>query len=184
VFKPQPAGDLTWVEGSFETPRGLAASRWDKTNEAFTLTVEVPANTTAEVWVPTDGDQAVLTPKRATFERIDGEFAVYSVGAGRFTFVAAAEGYAALEAAVEAQLASGDLSEQLAENLVMFIGKAREASAEGKAQAADSALRSFLNQIGNANAKRASDEAKAELTEIAEQLQALLRAEGGIPVER
>ncbi|BDZ64671.1 hypothetical protein GCM10025877_16090 [Agromyces mangrovi Wang et al. 2018] len=184
VFKPQPAGDLTWVEGSFETPRGLAASRWDTTDEAFTLTVEVPANTTAEVWVPTDGDQAVLTPNRATFERIDGEFAVYSVGAGRFTFVAAAEGYAALEAAVEAQLASGDLSEQLAENLVKFIGKAREASAEGKAQAADSALRSFLNQIGNANAKRASDEAKAELTEIAEQLQALLRAEGGIPVER
>ncbi|GAA2036639.1 hypothetical protein GCM10009819_21590 [Agromyces tropicus] len=184
VFKPQPAGDLTWTEGSFETPRGLASSRWEKSDDRFALTVEVPANTTAEVWVPTGGDQAVLTPKRATFERIEGDFAVYSVGAGRFTFVAASEGYAALTAAVERWTSSGDLSARLAESLDAFIEKARGASAEGKAQVADSALRSFLNQIEQANAKQGSDAAKAELTAAATALQAMLREEGGIPVDR
>ncbi|WP_278236086.1 family 78 glycoside hydrolase catalytic domain [Isoptericola sp. AK164] len=184
VFKPQPAGDLTWVEGSFDTPRGVASSRWDKTDEHFTLTIEVPANTTAEVWVPTGGDQAVLTPSRATFERVEGEFAVYSVGAGEFTFVAAEEGYDDIAAAVESFAGDGALSEQLADNLSKFIDRAREASAEGKAQTADSALRAFRNQIENANSKRASDEAVAELAEMAADLQALLRQEGGIPVDR
>ncbi|GAA1056920.1 hypothetical protein GCM10017608_10640 [Agromyces luteolus] len=184
VFKPQPAGDLTWVEGSFQTPRGLASSRWDKADDRLTLTVEVPANTTAEVWVPTDGDQAVLTPERATFERIEGDFAVYSVGAGRFTFVAGEEGYAALAAAVERLSSEGELEARLAESLDAFIAKALSASAEGKAQVADSALRSFLNQIGNANAKQASEAAKAELTEMAKALQVILREEGGIPVDR
>ncbi|WES63032.1 family 78 glycoside hydrolase catalytic domain [Microbacter sp. GSS18] len=184
VFKPQPAGDLTWVEGSFETPRGVASTRWDKTDESFTLTIEVPANTSAEVWVPTGGDQAVLTPNRATFERIEGEFAVYSVGAGTFTFVAAENGYGAIDEAVQAFVEDGALSEQLADNLSSFLAKALEASAEGDAQVADSMLRSFLNQIENANSSRASDEAKAELAEMAAALQALLREEGGIPVDR
>jgi len=88
VFKPQPAGDLTWVEGSFETPRGLATSRWDKTDESFTLQIEVPANTTAEVWVPVDGSQNVTPPARATFDRVEDGFEVYTVGAGSFTFEA------------------------------------------------------------------------------------------------
>jgi alpha-L-rhamnosidase len=184
VFKPQPAGDLTWVEGSFETPRGVASTRWDKTADRFTLKVTVPANTTAEVWVPTGGDQAVLTPPRATFDRIDGDFAVYTVGAGEFTFIAAENGYADLAAAVKKWADEGKLSPELAANLQASVEKARTQSAEGKAQPADSALRAFLNHIGNANDKRASADAKAELVALAEALQLALRDAGGIPAGR
>lgn len=87
VFQPKPVGDLTHVRGSFETPRGTATSAWEKSDGRFELTVEVPANTTAEVWVPTGGTRADRTPPRAEFERIDGKYAVYSVRAGQFTFV-------------------------------------------------------------------------------------------------
>ena len=184
LFKPQPAGDLTWAEGSFETPRGLASSRWEKADDRLTLTVQVPANTTAEVWVPTGGDQAVLTPKRAKFERVEGEFAVYSVGAGRFTFVAADSSYADLAVAIKARAASGELKAELADNLLKFVEKALAKSAAGEAQPADSALRSLINSISNANDKAASPAAREELTALATQLQAVLREAAGIPVDR
>ncbi|WP_442576366.1 FIMAH domain-containing protein [Microbacterium sp. F51-2R] len=144
----------------------------------------MPANTTAEVWVPTGGDQAVLTPPRATFDRTDGDFAVYTVGAGEFTFLAVDGGYADLAAAVKKWADEGKLSAELAANLLASVEKAVEQSGAGKAQPADSALRAFLNHIGNANAKRASEEAKADLTALAEGLQAALREAGGIPAGR
>ncbi|MFH8249025.1 family 78 glycoside hydrolase catalytic domain [Microbacterium sp. B2969] len=184
VFKPQPAGDLTWAKGSFETPRGLAASSWEKDDQRLTLTVDVPANTTAEVWVPTGGDQAVLTPNRATFERVDGEFAVYTVGAGRFTFVAPTDSYSDLTAAVQARAAAGELKAELADNLLKFVRKAVDQSATGDAQPADSALRSFLNSISNANDKQSTAAARAELTALATALQAQLRGAAGIPLDR
>ncbi|WP_442574549.1 family 78 glycoside hydrolase catalytic domain [Microbacterium sp. F51-2R] len=184
VFKPQPAGDLTWAEGSFETPRGVASSRWDKSESRLTLMVQVPANTTAEVWVQTGGDQAVLTPKRAKLERVEGDYAVYTVGAGRFTFVAPTASYSDLTAAVKARAATGELDAQLAANLQKFVEKAAAQSAAGDGQPADSALRSFLNSIGNAKDKRASAAAREELTALATQLQAALRAAAGIPLDR
>ncbi|MFD7025472.1 family 78 glycoside hydrolase catalytic domain [Promicromonospora sukumoe] len=88
VYQPKPVGDLTHVRGGFETPRGTASSAWRMLDRGFELTVEVPPNTTAEVWVPTGGTRADRTPPRATFERIEGDYAVYSVGAGSFVFTA------------------------------------------------------------------------------------------------
>jgi alpha-L-rhamnosidase len=89
VFQPKVVGDLRFVEGSYETPQGTAESSWTRSERRFALTVTVPANTTAEVWVPTDGRRIVQTPARATFERVEGGYTVYSVPSGGFTFVAA-----------------------------------------------------------------------------------------------
>ena len=86
VFKPKPVGDLRYAEGSYATPQGVARSSWTRSEHRFTLRVTVPANTTAEVWLPTGGGQATLKPDRATFQRVEGDYAVYSVPAGEFTF--------------------------------------------------------------------------------------------------
>jgi alpha-L-rhamnosidase len=86
IFKPKPVGDLRYVHGSRRTPQGMARSSWSRSESRFELRITVPSNTTAEVWVPTGGRQATVTPARATFGRIDGEYAVYSVPAGQFTF--------------------------------------------------------------------------------------------------
>jgi alpha-L-rhamnosidase len=91
VIQPKLVGDLTSVKGSYETPQGVARSEWTRGAQWFKLTVEVPPNTTAEIWVPTQGRRVVVTaPHRAKFLRADGNYTVYSVASGSFTFVVAA----------------------------------------------------------------------------------------------
>ena len=87
-FIPQPAGDLDWAEGSFRTPRGAASLRWDRVGAQLTVRIEVPPNTAAEVWIPGGRRRTVTVSARAEFDRYEGHFAVYAVGAGSFTFVA------------------------------------------------------------------------------------------------
>jgi alpha-L-rhamnosidase len=85
VIQPKLVGDLRHVRGSYETPQGTARSSWARSERRFELKVTVPANTTAEVWVPSvDGD--VHAPSRATYDRTDGDYTVYAVPAGEFTF--------------------------------------------------------------------------------------------------
>ena len=88
VIDPRVVGDLTHVEGSYETPSGEVASEWTRRHGRFQLEVEVPPNTTAEVRVPTGGGKAHRTPRGATFLRVDGDRAVYRVGSGSYTFTA------------------------------------------------------------------------------------------------
>lgn len=87
VIQPKPIGDLRYVRTSYETPQGTARSSWKRTGGRFTLEVTVPANTTAEVWLPT-GDGHATAPPRATFVRAEKDYTVYSVPSGRFTFTA------------------------------------------------------------------------------------------------
>ena len=51
-IKPQPAGDLQWAKGSYESMYGTIASSWKKNGTTFELEVTIPANTTAEIWIP------------------------------------------------------------------------------------------------------------------------------------
>ena len=87
VIEPKPVGDLRYVHSSYETPQGTARSSWTRTDHRFTLKVTIPANTTAEVRLPTGGGH-VTAPPRATFQRVDGQYTVYTVPAGQFTFTA------------------------------------------------------------------------------------------------
>ncbi|WP_211370155.1 alpha-L-rhamnosidase C-terminal domain-containing protein [Nonomuraea turkmeniaca] len=89
VIQPKPVGGLTSVRGSYETPQGTARSAWTKGDGWFKLTVEAPSNTAAEVWVPAKERHLVAAPHRATFLRMEGNYAVYTVPSGSFTFVAA-----------------------------------------------------------------------------------------------
>jgi alpha-L-rhamnosidase len=87
VIRPKIVGDLTSVKGSYQTPQGTARSEWNKGQGRFELAVEVPPNTGAEVWVPRQGGRVVREPRRAEFLRFDGDYAVYRVPHGSFTFV-------------------------------------------------------------------------------------------------
>jgi alpha-L-rhamnosidase len=86
VFQPKPVGDLTGASGSYETPQGTARSSWVKKDGRLSLAVTVPANTRAEVWIPANSRRDVVASGRATFQRIDGAYAVYAVPAGPHTF--------------------------------------------------------------------------------------------------
>jgi alpha-L-rhamnosidase len=86
IFKPKPVGDLTKASGSYETPAGWARSAWTKKDGRFALSVTVPANTQAEVWVPATDIRLVTASSRTTFQRIDGAYVVYAVASGPHSF--------------------------------------------------------------------------------------------------
>ena len=45
---PQPVGDLTWAEASYDSVRGPIASRWERAGGGFTLEVTIPADSTGD----------------------------------------------------------------------------------------------------------------------------------------
>ncbi|MFE7711768.1 family 78 glycoside hydrolase catalytic domain [Streptomyces sp. NPDC057486] len=98
VVKPKlvgtPEHPLTHVEGSYEGPRGRISSAWriSGPNSAdLALDVTIPANTAAEIHVPTvhpsrvrlDG-RPVSASKAAVFKGFADGYAVYSVGLGTY----------------------------------------------------------------------------------------------------
>ncbi|GAA2212830.1 hypothetical protein GCM10009850_082920 [Nonomuraea monospora] len=87
VIQPKPVGDLTYVKGHYVTPHGTVRSEWTRSDRRFTLAVEVPPNTTAEVWVPAE-ERPAVSSQRAAFLRMDGGHAVYGVPSGTYAFVA------------------------------------------------------------------------------------------------
>ena len=52
LIHPYPAGDLTFVKASHQTPYGLVISSWKREGGTFTLDVTIPPNTTATVTLP------------------------------------------------------------------------------------------------------------------------------------
>ncbi len=102
-IRPMPTGDLTWAKAQHHSPHGWVRSEWHLTKDGLTLNVTIPANTTAEVHVPTLGKQdatitesgvkvvsngqAVKAADGVKFVRIDKAAAVFDVGAGSYKFV-------------------------------------------------------------------------------------------------
>ena len=78
---------VTKVDASINTARGLVKSSWN--NDAnFTMTVTIPSNTPAEIWVPSVSGKALSVPEEAKYLKSEEGYAVYSVGAGNWTFTA------------------------------------------------------------------------------------------------
>ncbi len=55
VIKPFPGGKMNDVTCSHETPYGLVSSAWKITDSRFFLSVTIPANTSADIFVPSTG---------------------------------------------------------------------------------------------------------------------------------
>ena len=86
-IKPQPAGDLTWAKGSFKSIRGEIKSSWKKQGSSFMLDVSIPANTTAEVWVPCEKEVAITESAQAVKAlRYEAGYAILQIGSGNYSF--------------------------------------------------------------------------------------------------
>lgn len=88
VIKPQPAGDLQWAKGSYNSVRGKISSSWKIEGEQYILAVEIPANTTGMVYVKAVLDTLVQTDIQARFVKWEDGYAVYRIPSGKFTFQA------------------------------------------------------------------------------------------------
>lgn len=85
LVKPAIPDDLAGAEAAMDTVHGRAFSGWKVDAGKLTLTAEVPANTTGEIWVPTRFG-AVAPPAGAERLRDDKSYSVYRTGPGRFIF--------------------------------------------------------------------------------------------------
>ncbi len=95
IIRPNPVGDLTSAEASYDSVRGRIASDWMIKDGHFNLTVTVPANTTATVALPTGSMASVLESGRPAIKaegvkgfRVEAGCAVFDVGSGTYHFTA------------------------------------------------------------------------------------------------
>ena len=94
VLRPQPVGDLTWVDASYASIRGPVSVRWERDGARFTLKASIPPNTTATLYLPVEKDAGVTEggapaegrPGVAFLQR-EGDRNVYSIESGSYEFV-------------------------------------------------------------------------------------------------
>jgi virulence-associated protein VapD len=93
LIHPQPVGDVTWAKCAYNSIHGRIAVEWKKADGKFSLKLEVPANTTATVYLPTTDIKTVIESSLAVrkapgvhFLRQGKDRAVFSVGSGTYQF--------------------------------------------------------------------------------------------------
>jgi alpha-L-rhamnosidase len=92
VIKPQPA-TLTFARGYYHSVHGKIAVDWKKGDDGFNLYVEIPVNTSAEIWLPavegipvTENGRPLSQVPEVHFLRFEQGYAVFSTGSGAFRF--------------------------------------------------------------------------------------------------
>jgi alpha-L-rhamnosidase len=175
VIKPKLVGSdaypLDRVSGSYRTPYGNVVSRWERTaDEDVRLHVEVPGNSTAEIWVPTQGDHAVSTPAGASFDRIDGDYAVYQVGSGSYTFVALGESWADLTDSLSELAEAGAMPERVHAALQQHVDVALDTATDGRPAAAAGRLQALIRVADRQVNGEGNEAEKARLLTIATSL--------------
>lgn len=93
VVAPQPVDGLDWTQASYHSLRGPISSRWERRGDHFTLSVSIPANTEATVWLPAREGGAVLESSQpaerqpgVTFLRREKDRALYHIASGSYQF--------------------------------------------------------------------------------------------------
>jgi alpha-L-rhamnosidase len=95
IIRPQPVGDLKWVRARYDSVRGKISSEWHRDGDKFTLKITIPANTTANVFLPaksaesvTESGQAAAQSPGVKFLRMEHGAAVFAAESGQYEFVA------------------------------------------------------------------------------------------------
>jgi alpha-L-rhamnosidase len=93
VLKPSLAGNLNFVEASYNSQYGPIASHWRRDQGAFIWDVTIPPNTTAEIHVPSvvadtvkENGEPISLAKGIRFLRRENGASVYAAPAGRYSF--------------------------------------------------------------------------------------------------
>jgi len=93
ILRPQPVGGLTWAKAAMSTVRGEVRCEWRLHGGRFILTVAIPANTTATVFIPGQDPAAVregtgpaASAEGVSFRGVEAGACVYAIGSGRYEF--------------------------------------------------------------------------------------------------
>ncbi len=92
-IRPEPVGDVTSASANYLSPYGKISSAWKKNNKSFELNVEIPANSTATIYLPakdddtiTESGQPVNNSPGIQFLRHEQGKALIAVGSGYYVF--------------------------------------------------------------------------------------------------
>jgi alpha-L-rhamnosidase len=85
---PQVVGDLTTAKTSYNSPYGVISTDWKKNKNDFEIEVNIPANTTASLYLPIYGNQSVKELSGIRFKDLGKERgrAKIAVGSGHYNF--------------------------------------------------------------------------------------------------
>lgn len=90
---PYPVDGLDYVTASYHSVQGNIESSWKKVDNTFLWDMTIPGNTTATIYIParnkdlvTEGGQKISSVKGVEFLKMDGAYAVYEVGSGKYSF--------------------------------------------------------------------------------------------------
>jgi alpha-L-rhamnosidase len=88
AIRPHVGGNFTNMSASTETPYGVVEAAWTaEANALKSLSVEIPFNTTAEVFVPASAAEAVVCDDNAVKAvGYENGYVKYSVGSGSYKF--------------------------------------------------------------------------------------------------
>jgi len=94
TLKPLPVGDMNFVNATHRSPYGLIVSDWKKDGGTFDWQIEIPANTTATLYLPAHDINHVFESGRfandavgVKFLRMENGRAVFNIGGGKYHFV-------------------------------------------------------------------------------------------------
>ena len=92
IIRPYPGGKMNNVNASHESSFGTIASKWVIEDNMLRLTVEIPPNTTSEIYVPSTGKTLKLNGEPEDYialvnqRGIEYHFLKTEVGSGRYVF--------------------------------------------------------------------------------------------------
>jgi alpha-L-rhamnosidase len=93
LLKPEPGKNLSWAKGYYDSPHGRIGSDWKIDGRKFQWDVQIPANTTATIYLPaedaagvTESDLPVGEVAGITFLRTEKSSVVYAAGSGNYHF--------------------------------------------------------------------------------------------------
>ncbi len=93
AIRPVPGGGLTYARSFIHSAYGKVESAWEFNEGGFSLTVEIPANTRAEVTLPgaagrevTEGGQPLAQADGIVQSGLEGSDRKLEIGSGRYTF--------------------------------------------------------------------------------------------------
>ncbi len=87
IIRPEIVGDITWVKSSYQSPYGIIRSDWKKENNQLEMKVDIPANATATIYLPTKKEASVTEngKKVVVSKNSDGKY-FCKVGSGTYRF--------------------------------------------------------------------------------------------------
>jgi alpha-L-rhamnosidase len=94
IIRPEPVGDITHVNASCASPYGQISTSWEKKEKWFRLSVKIPVNTNAVIYLPAGKNESITENGRLLsnghdrkFSELEGGKALVRVGSGNYVFM-------------------------------------------------------------------------------------------------